>query len=240
MTTAAGAGTYAATLIRDNGKVRNADAYTANKRYGITRVQIMNAGGSYITMSRSSHQEDDITLEQIADTLADADKVIDLFEMLGGKGVVLEANEGLSIDVTVTANSTIDIFVELDDTIPVTNAYGVRAAGANAAVANTCVETGANVTAAMNPNKKYRARGIYFTSTTIINAQLGVDGNGLVTVPGQNAILTGQGFTVLKPDQAKVLEGTGSTYQSTFECWIAATAADAANVQVINIVFECN
>lgn len=240
MVTAAGAGTYAATLIRDNGKVRNSDAYTSDKLQAITRVQIMGANGMHTVLARSSHPGDDLDLIQIADTLADQDKVIDLIDILDGKGVELKASEALSLTVEVSGNATINIFIELDDSVPRVNAYAVRVAGTDAAVASTGVETGGNVPGAMNPIKTYRMRAIYATSTSIVSMDIGVNGNGLIHTPGQNAIVTGQKFQKLTKDQATLMIGTGSEYVNTFEAWITATAADAAAVQFLNPIFECN
>jgi len=240
MVTAAGAGTYAATLINENGKVRNLASYQANKKYGITRVQIMGANGSHICIDRSSHEGEDLTLIQIADTLADQFKEIDFVDILAGAGVVLDENEGLSINVTVTGNATINIFVELDDKIKTVNAKAIRVEGSAAAKANELVDTGGNVPTGMNPNKTYRMRATYATSTTIHVIVYSINDSDYIFVPGKNAILTGQNYDTLSKDQAEMLTGTGSDYVQTFMAFIVATAADAANVQFLGIIFETN
>ena len=240
MTTGAGAGTYAATNVSVNGKTKSQATYVADKNYGITKVQIMGANGSYITVARDGHPGDDLNLIQQADALTDAQKMIDIYELFNQKGITLDKGEGLSMTIAVTANATIDVFIELDDSVSRVNGKAVRVLGSNAAVANTPVETGALVPGGFAPSDVYRGRACYFTSTTIQNMSIGLNNKGLCVQPGQNAILTGQGYTKLDNKQAELMTGTGQEYSATFEAWINATAADAANVQILGMIFEKN
>lgn len=237
MVTAAGAGTYAAALISENGAVKNQAAWVANKAYGITKIIPMGANGSYSCIHRNDHPADDITLTHPADTLADYDKVIDIQDIFGGQGIAVNASESITINVTVTGNATINILIELDDAIKVVNARGVRAAGANALVANTPIETGANIYANFNPNVEYRMRGVALLSTSIQTAYAMIKDNA-IALPGANAILTGQGYAKLTDSQAKILTGTGADFTNTFSLYVTATAADAANVQFWCVLFE--
>lgn len=236
MTTAAGAGTYAMTLISEDGTVKNQAAFTAPKDMAITRIIPMGANGSYSTMARSAHQADNSVFDHPADTLADHTKTIDFMELMG-QGIEISANEQLTFTTTVTGNATISLGVELDDTVKKTNARCIRAAGVNAAVALTPTESGGNVATNMNPIAKYRLRAARITSTSIQHVELKL-GTNTILVPGVNAILTGQGFVKLSDDQASVMTGFGAEWQSTFNAWLTCTAADAANVQFLNMLFE--
>lgn len=240
MTTAAGAGTYAATLTADNGVARNLAGYTSPKKQAITKVQIMGANATYIDIARSAHQGENLTLMPVADTLADAVKSIDIADIMGGKGIIVDLNEVLTINVTVSGNATVLVFIELDDKIATVNAKAVRAAGANAAVAATPTDTGGNVPTGMNPNKTYRPRAVYATSTTIQNLTLSLNDSDCISLDGQTAIVSGQGYQKLRDEQAAVMQGTGNVYAQTFKAFITASAADAANVQFIGVIFECN
>lgn len=237
MVTAAGAGTYAAAVISEDGQVKNLAGWTAPRAMAITKIIPMGANGSYSCLARNAHASDDITFMHPSDTLADYDKVIDFYAMLGNHGVEVAANETITMTCTVTGNATINVLVELDDTVPAVNARGIRVAGAAAAVANTPTETGGNVATNLNPNASYRMRGLNFTSTTIQTAYAMI-GGAATALPGANAVVTGQGYATLDARQAAVMTGKGSEFQSTFSLYITATAADAANVQIISIIFE--
>lgn len=238
MTTAAGAGTYASTLISENGQVKNLAGWVAPKDMAITKIQPMGANGDYSCIARSAHQADNITFVHPADTLADYDKVIDIVEMFGGKaGIVVSKNETLTMTNTVTGNATINVQIELDDSITRVNARGIRAAGATAFTANVPTETGANIPTNLNPNLNYRIRGASLKSTSIQMAYAMLKGAS-VAIPGSNAILTGQGYTALTSEQAGVLTGSGSDFHSTFALYATGTAADAANVQLFYLIVE--
>lgn len=238
MTTAAGAGTYASTLISENGAVKNQASWVANRDCAITKIIPMGANGDYSCLARSGHQADNLTFVHPSDTLADYDKVVDLLKMFGGKaGVAVDKSESISLTNTVTGNATINVLIELDDAVTRVNARGVRIAGANALVANVPTESGGNVATNFNPNTDYRLRGASLKSTSIQTA-FGVLKGSSVALPGSNAILTGQGYSTLDPDQAKVMQGLGSEWQSTFGLWVTGTAADAANVQLWYLILE--
>lgn len=238
MVTAAGAGTYAATLISEDGQVKALAGWTAPKQYAITKIQPMGANGDYSCFARSAHQADDITFVHPADTLADYDKVIDIVEMFGGKaGIVIDANETLTLTNTVTGNATINVQVELDDSVTAVNARGMRIAGANALGANTPTETGGNFAANLNPNATYRIRSQSLKSTTIQMAYAMLKGNS-TAMPGSNAILTGQGYTTLSKQQAEVMTGTGAEFTNTFFLYVTGSAADAANTQLFYFIVE--
>lgn len=238
MTTAAGAGTYASTLISEDGQVKALAGWVAPKEYGITKIQPMGANGSYSCLARSAHQADDLTFIHPADTLADYEKVIPIDQMFGGKaGIVVSANETITLTNTVTGNATINVIIELDDVVSKVNARGVRVAGSNAMVANTPTETGALLPADFNPNAEYRLRGSNITSTTIQSAYAMLLGQS-VLLPGANAVVTGQGYAILTNEAAKVMTGTGADYNATFQLYCLASAADAANTQVIAFILE--
>lgn len=235
---AAGAGTYAMNLISENGQVKNQASWTAPKKMAITKIQPMGANGDYSCIARSDHASDDITFVHPADTLADYDKVIDIASMFGGKaGIVINQAETMTLTTTMTGNGTINIQIELDDAVTAVNARGIRAAGANALVANTPVETGGNLIANLAPNSTYRIRGACLESTTIQMAFAGVKGS-YTSIPGANAVLTGQGYATLTSDQAAVMQATGAEFTSTFALWVTGTAADAANVQIFYLIME--
>ena len=238
MTNAAGAGTYAANLISEDGQVKNLAGFTAPKDYGITKIIPMGANGSFSTFARSAHQADNLVITHPADTLADYDKEIPIDKMLNA-GIIINANETLTLTNTVTGNATINVLVELDDSIAKVNARGIQVAGANAFVANTPTETGGNVPANFNPNVQYRLRGIAFLSTSIQTAYAMLKGSS-VALPGANAILSGQGYSILTPEQAKVMTGTGADWVNTFFLYATGTAADAVGVQSINMILETN
>lgn len=237
MTTVAGAGTYASTLISEDGQVKNLAGFVAPRDMAITKIIPMGAAGSYSCFARNDHPGDDITFTHPADTLADYDKEIDIREMFGGAGIVINKNETLTLTNTVTGNATINVLVELDDTIRRVNARGVRIAGATAFTANVPTETGGNVAANMNPSTEYRLRGCALLSTSIQTAYAMLKGLS-VALPGANAILTGQGYKLLSPEAAKVMSGTGADYTATFALYATGTAADAANVQFYCLIFE--
>lgn len=240
MVTAAGAGTYAAALISENGQVKNQAAWTAPKDMAITKIIPMGANGDYSTLARNDHQADDLIFVHPSDTLADYDKVIDIVEMFGGKaGIVVNKGESITLTNTVTGNATINVMIELDDSITRVNGRGIRAAGVNALVANTPTETGGNIPADLNPSTTYRARGVSLKSTSIQTA-MGVLKGASTALPGSNAILTGQGYSKLDKDQAEVMQGTGAEWDSTFGLWVTGTAADAANVQLWYIFMEAS
>jgi len=240
MTTAAGAGTYASTLISENGQVKNLAGWTAPRKMAITKITPMGANGDYSCFARSDHPSDNITFVHPADTLADYDKVIDVVEMFGGKaGIIINPNEGLSLTNTVTGNATINVQIELDDSITAVNARAIRIAGANAFVANVPTETGGNVAANLKPNSAYRVRSFCFQSTSIQMAYAMLKGNSC-SLPGANAVLTGQGYTALTDEQAGILEGSGAEFTNTFLLYATGTAADAANVQDIYIFMEAS
>lgn len=240
---AGGAGTYTIPLANEDGNARASNFWTAPKPMGITRVIITGANGNYISMARNAHQADTMQLAQQADTLADLKKTIQLSKILGDgkspKGLEVLGDETLTITATMTGNGVISILVELDDTIPVVNAIGIVQAGVNAAVAYALTPTGANIAAGMDPKKNYRLRGVYFTSTTILGVVLRMKTN-YVSIPGQNAVLTGQGYTKLAAEQANVMVGTGSEYRANYEASILCSAADAAAVQRLHFIFEVN
>lgn len=240
MVTAAGAGAYDAALISENGQVKNQAAWTAPRQMAITKIIPMGANGNFSTLARNAHAADDITFVHPSDTLADYDKVIDILNMFGGKaGIVVDQGESITINTTVTGNATINILIELDDSVTKVNARGIQAAGVNALVANTPTESGGNVPANLNPNVTYRMRGVSLKSTSIQTAYGMLKGSA-TALPGSNAILTGQGYSKLDSDQAIVMQGTGAEYLATFGLWVTGTAADAANVQFYYIIFECS
>lgn len=236
MTTAAGAGTYASTLISEDGQVKNLAGWTAPKDYGITRIIPMGAAGDYSTLARSAHAADNLVFVHPADTLADYDKEIAIDKMFGA-GIIVTANETLTLTNTVTGNATINVLIELDSDIQKVNARAVRALGATAYTANVPTETGANIPANFNPNAPYRMRGCSLKSTTIQTAYAMLKGFS-VALPGANAVLTGQGYAILTPEQAKVMTGSGADYNATFALYATGTAADATAVQIYYTFFE--
>lgn len=237
MTTAAGAGTYASNLISENGQVKNLAGWVAPKKMAITKIIPMGAAGDYSVINRSAHQADAITFVHPADTLADYDKEIKIDDILGGQGIVVDANETLTLNNVVTGNATINVLIELDDTIKSVNARGVRAAGANALVANVPTETGGNIPTNFNPNALYRMRASCLKSTSIQTAYAMLNGHSCA-LPGSNAILTGQGYSIISKEGCAVLSGSGATWQSTYFQYVTGTAADAANVQLFYFIFE--
>lgn len=236
MTTAAGAGTYASTLISEDGQVKALAGWTAPKTMGITKIIPMGAAGSHSTIARSQHASDDITFTHPADTLADYDKEIPIDKMFGA-GIIVEANETLTLNNIVTGNATINVLIELDDKIKTCNARGIRIAGAAAYVANVPTETGGNVAADLAPNTEYRIRGACLLSTSIQTAYAMLNGQS-VALPGANAILTGQGYAILSKEAMEAMTGTGSEFAATFQLYATGTAADAANVQFYNFLLE--
>lgn len=243
MTTAAGAGTYAAPLISEGGAVKNQAGWVAPKAWGIAKVLISGAAGSFITIQRNSHTADNIVLQQLADTIVDLKKTINIAKILGaaGKPTAVEVLQGetIAITATVTGNSTISITLEMDDSLPVVNCRAVRVAGANAAVALTPTETGANIIVGLNPNANYKVRGCYLWSTTAQDYQMQL-GNQSIALPAQNAILTGFGYTKLDDQQADVMAGSGATFASSFSLWAKCVAADAAAIatQCYSVIFS--
>lgn len=236
----AGAGTYAMTLIQDDTAVRSQATYTADREYGMTNLIITCTLGNYITITRSDHQGEPIALAIPADTVADYNKSINLREILGGRGVIINKNETVSITVTTTGNSDCNILMELDDKIDKTNAHGVVAAGLAAAVAYTPVETGGNMVSALRPNGNYRLRGLYVTSTTLLNVALGRPKIGFIGVQGQGAQLLGHDYTTLTKEQVEIVSGTGAELNAEMQTWITCVAADAAAVQRLHFIYECD
>lgn len=231
------AATIAMSLISEDGQVKNQAQWTAPKNMAITRLIPIGATGNYSTLSRSSHAADNIVFVHPADTLADQDKNINIIDYLGGKGIEVLANESITMTSTISNSGTTSVLIELDDSVGAVNARMVRAAGANAAVALTPVESGANIVTGLNPNAKYRMRAFWATSTTIQHVMVKLN-NNCIAMPGKNAILTGQGHTKLSDDQAAAMTGTGAEFTSGFSAWITCVTTDAANVQVFNILFE--
>lgn len=235
---AGGANTYTIPITNENGQARNANSWTSPKKQGITRVIITGANGNYITISRNAHQADNLGLAQLADTLADAKKTIQFQKILGGKGVIVDADETLSITATMTGNGVISILVELDDAIPTVNAIGIVQAGVNAVATGYVLQpTGANISTGMDPKRTYRLRGTYFTSTTILGVVIRMREH-YITLPGQNAVLTGQGYTTLADNQADKLTGTGSEFRAQYESFVLCSTTDAAAVQRLHFIFE--
>lgn len=229
----------AATLISEDGQTKSSNLWTANKKWGITKVIIMGASTTYVTLTRSGHSADTMVLMPPADTLADLKKTINLAKILGGKAVIIDAKEGLSVTATTSGATTTNITLELDDSMATTNARAVRAAGTTAMVANTPTESGANVVTGLNPNGTYRVRGTYLTSTSMQSMVMRL-GNNYIALPSTNAIQSGQGYTTLTTDQATLMTGEGSEYTSTFSLWGVASAADAANTQFFGVIFEAS
>lgn len=240
MTTAAGAGTYAMTLIAENGVTRNLTTYRTPSAMGICKVKAMGANGVRFTITRAGHAADTLVFPQLADTLADVNKEIDIEKLLDGAGIELTSGEDVSITSTVSGNATITLVIELDDAITRVNVRAPRVAGAAAAIAATPVETGANLRAALSSSARYTLKAIFATSTTIehLITRFTVKGRELyeaVDTPG--ALLTGVG-NYGKLD--KPITGTGAEFGTDFALDIIASAADAANVQDIYALFETN
>lgn len=234
MTTAAGAGTYAATHNRDGILTKNATYYKASKPQAIVGITIMGANALRIIMYRDGHQADDIYLPAIADTLADLKKKIPIKDLLDNAGIELLANEQLSMDIVVGGNATVNVEIELDDACQRTNVRGVYAAGANALNANVATETGANVVSGLNSNANYKPKATYITSTTMQSAAMGFQGGEIELLETQTAVVSGQPMYKL----ASLPTAKGEKYKTDFVLLALGSAADAANTQVIFVLFE--
>lgn len=240
MTTAAGAGTYAMTLISENGVARNLTTWRTPAAMGICKVKAMGANGVRYTITRTGHAADTLVFPQLADTLADVNKEIDLEKLLDNAGIELLAGEDVTITSTVSGNATITLVIELDESITRVNVRAPRVAGASAAVAATPTETGANLRAALSASARYTLKALFVTSTTIehLISRFGVKGRELyeaIDTPG--ALLTGVG-NYGKLD--KPVAGTGAEFGTDYALDIMCSAADAANLQDIYAILECN
>lgn len=240
MTTAAGAGTYAATLIYENGITRNQTTYTVPKAMGIVKAKAMGANGLRYTLTRSGHPADTMVFPCLADTLADMAKEIDIEKILGGAGAELIENENLTMTVTVGGNATVIIVLELDDAVQRVNVRAPYVAGAAAMVAGVPTETGANLRAALSTTARYELRALFVTSTSIEHlitrwTVQGQESYEALETPG--ALVTGLGnYAALD----RPIVGTGSQYVTDFYLDEEASAADAANTQQIYAIFATN
>lgn len=233
-----GAGTYDVNLIMDDTIVRNQVDFVAPVKYGMTKLIITCTLGSYMTIYRTDHQGDPLQFAIPADTVADFNKTIDLLEILDGHGIILNKNETMTMTVTVTGNSNINVLMELDDKIPTTNCRALVAAGLNAAVAYTPVETGGNMVNALRPNGNYRTRAVYITSTTLLNVMMGRAKTGFVAVQGQGAQLLGHQYAKLDKEQVEMLSGTGAELNAEMLTYLTCVTTDAAAVQRLHYIYE--
>lgn len=240
MTTVAGAGTYAANMTSENGVVRTAATWRVPKSMALMKVKAMGANGLRFTITRSAHVADTLVFPQLADTLADREKEIDLEKLLDGAGIEFIEGEDVTITVTVGGNASVNLFLEFDESKQRVNVRAPRVAGAAAAVADTPTETGANLRAALGSANKYVLKALLVTSTTIQGAitrftPTGQESFESIDTPG--ALVAGAG-NYAKLD--KPVSGTGAVFGTDFYLDVVCSAADAANVQDIYGLFETN
>lgn len=234
---AGGAGTYTIPFISQNGQVINSNTFTVPKDMAISRAAFVSTVGTHAIIARSSHTENPLHIPALSDSGADYEQAVD-FEAMIGKGVVVLGSEVLSAQGLVSGNGTMWVFIELDDTISKADFRMVRAAGANAAVAATPTETGANVCTALAPTKKYKLRALYCHSTTPLKVSIGMKDGTLTDFNAHTALLIGHKFSIVNPRQQTTLEGLGSEWIANFRAYIVCTAADAAAVQFFYPLFE--
>ena len=236
----AGAATNAALIDYEDGIARAAlPNWTANKRWGITKITMTGAVALGFTIIRGGHVGDNVTVPVLSFTLAGVNKTVDLVKLLGGAGLVVDLHEVVNFQSIGSGAGTTDITVELDDSIAVVNARGPRVAGAAAAVANVPTETLANLRATLGASDKYSLRAMYTTSTSILNLIMRWTGQTptVQSVNGCGALGAGLSNYVLLDTP---ITGLGSVFGTDVFGDIICTAADAAAVQDIFALFTTN
>lgn len=238
---AGGAGTYNLGLVAENGRVVAQNDWKAPERCAIVKVSSIGLTGIYSTIARNGHPGDDLSVPTLADTGADFEDQLDLEKMLGGKGIIVNSGESITVSSTCTGNGLLNCDIELDTSVPAGNHRLVQVAGANAvAVADVAIETGGNFRAAaiLVPGTRYTAKAVYSLSTTQHFALIGFEKKGMCRIPGHTALLLGHRMYVLPPSAQRMMTETGEYYQSQFRWYVKATAADAANTQRLFVLLE--
>jgi hypothetical protein len=229
------------TAIGDDNQVIAKTAYPISKPTAITKISCMGALVTAFQIQRSSHGSDPITLRPLADTQADLIQTFEL-EAAGLPGIALNALENLGVVMALSGAGTGLVYLELDDSYPSANYRGVVVAGSAAAVAlGVPVETGANLTAGLVTTDRYTPVMANCRSTTADAFWLGVQKKGWILLGVMPvAECPGAPPKWLTPRQSALLASTGQELVQGSSVMISAFAADAANVQSINVLWKVN
>jgi len=228
-----------ATNIGDDNTAKAQATWPAPNNFAITKVSVMGALVTAVRIIRSSYQSDSIDLVPLADTQADLFQAFSLEEQ-GLPGIAVKKNGTIGVQMALSGAGTGLVFLELDDTYPQANYRGVLVAGSAAAVAlGVPVETGGNLTAGLVPTDRYTPVLARIASTTIDAFWLGVQKKGWVLLEAAPAaVCPGAPPKWLTPRQQTVLSATGQELIQGSSVMISCFAADAAAVQLINVLWK--
>ena len=227
--------------IGDDNTARAGATWPVPKKYAITKISIMGALVTAIRLIRSTRQSDTIDLVPLADTQADLFQSFSLEEQ-GLPGIELGQNGSLGIQMALSGAGTGLVYLELDDSYSSANYRGVLVAGSAPAVAlGVPIESGGNLTAGLVPTDKYTPVYAHLASTTIDAWWLGVQKKGWVLLEGSPvAVCPGAPPHWLTTRQSQVLSSTGQELIQGSSVMVSCFAADAAAVQLINVLWKVN
>lgn len=235
---AGGAGTYAVPTVMVNGVATANAGWAAPEKVGLVRVMFLSTVGTSGIINRNQHAQHVLTVPVLADTGADYEQHLNFEDMLGGKGIVVEKGETVTLQAVLTGNGVVYAYAEYDSLAQTVDASCLRVAGAAAMVAGIPVETGGNLrAAAFEPNTKYQLHAVYWLSTTAIRVAVGLTAGKLVDGRAHTAVLLGHKMDVLTDRAKTLLTGTGSEWTANALVLASATAADAANTQAGYFLF---
>lgn len=192
-----------------------------------------------ITITRSGHGGRDVIIAAPGDLAAEMELELDFMDKFGA-GIVVNPNEIITITGNFVGAAVGDIFLEIIDGGRSADYHGIRIAGSAAAVADTDVETGANMRAGILTGLTYRPVAIYaYGAATTKSWGLGLADRGIsIHKPKSVVVNAGQPHDILRPDLQEALTAPGETWRAQGRLFVNDSAATAAAAQLVNIIFQ--